>query len=417
MKTRTLASAHLATCLLLILLCALWLEPAHAAPSTNDTGNHIMLTVLINGQKARLAFDTGAESSVLFRKSAERLGVKTIARVPGQTPTNTVPGRVRVETSEPFLITMGDANVETSFKILDTASPIGFDGIISWNHFQYKVLKIDGPKGAVSFLEKLPDGAEQWPHWKLVDRSKQNLGSKWLGFVVPAPNDRPGAVYIDTGADAGISLSQGQLDAWKTNNPHPAGTMDADYYPGLQDGLVIREVFWATNLHLADGLTFSNVAISLCPPSEAFIPNYEARLGMFAISQLEIIVDGQNRVIYIRPAEGRTNSLYYNYNRIGAVFTPQHLSGGDLTAHVFKGSPAYEAGLRDGDVLLNIGSLDATRWTTDPRILPLGRFWSQPAGTTINLKCRRGEETLRFTITLKEIFPQEPTPNQGSTLD
>ena len=69
MKTRTLASAHLATCLLLILLCALWLEPAHAAPSTNDTGNHIMLTVLINGQKARLAFDTGAESSVLFRKS------------------------------------------------------------------------------------------------------------------------------------------------------------------------------------------------------------------------------------------------------------------------------------------------------------------------------------------------------------
>jgi hypothetical protein len=176
----------------------------------------------------------------------------------------------------------------------------------------------------------------------------------------------------------------------------------------LKEGLVIREVFWATNLKLTDGLTFSNVAISLCPPSEDYIPNYVARLGMFAICQMDIVVDAQNKVIYIKPAEGRAHALYYNYNRIGAVFTPQSLTGGDLVAHVFKGSPAYDAGVRDGDVLTKIGALDATKWTTDPRILPLGRFWSQRAGTKINIECRRGEETLKFAITLKEIFAQGP---------
>ena len=139
--------------------------------------------------------------------------------------------------------------------------------------------------------------------------------------------------------------------------------------------------------------------------SEALIPNYDARLGMFGIAQLDMIVDRSNKVIYIKPAVGQTNAPYYNYNRIGAVFTPRSLTGGNLIARVLKDSPAYEAGVRDGDVLTKIGNLDATKWTTDPRILPLGRFWSQPAGKKITFECRRGDEILKFTITMKEIFP------------
>jgi hypothetical protein len=152
--------------------------PAYGDQTDSDIGNHIVVTVLINEQKAHLVFDTGADMSLLFRKSADKLGVKTIEPSPGNTPVNTIPGRVRVKNSEPFQLTIGDTNVTTTFKILDTESPIGFDGILSWNFFQNKVMKIDGPKGSVSFLDKLPEGVENWPHWKLVDRSARNLGSK-----------------------------------------------------------------------------------------------------------------------------------------------------------------------------------------------------------------------------------------------
>jgi hypothetical protein len=414
MKPITAFLGRLAQCLLFTLLSALLLMPAHADQTDSDVGNQFIVTVLINGQKAHLFFDTSADTSILFRKSADKLGVKTAEPSPGTTPSNIMPGRVQVQKSEPFQLTIGDANVTTTFKILDTLSPMGFDGALSWSFFQNKVIKIDGPKGAVFFLEKLPEEVEHWPHWKLVDRSARNLGSKWLGFLIPGSNQRSGGVYIDTGAYAGISLSQRQLQAWKTNNPHAAGTMDAYYYRGLNEGPVIREEFWATQLKLADGLTFSNVAIALCAPPEEYIPSYVAKLGMFAISQLDIIVDVQNRVIYIKPAEGRTNAPYYNYNRIGAVFEPQSRAGGDLIAHVFKDSPAYEAGVRDGDVLTKIGTVDAAKLTTDPRSLPLGQFWSQPAGTKINIECRRGEETLKFAITLKEIFPQAPPSKDAS---
>jgi hypothetical protein len=382
-----------------------------AGQPESDFGNHIVMTVQINGQKAHLVFDTGADTTVLFRKSAERLGMKIIEPALTGAPANVVPGRVLVKNSEPVRLTFGGKDVMTSFKILDAKVSIAFDGILSWNDFQGNLMRIDGASGTVTFLGKLPAGVEQWPHWKLVDRSKRNLGSKWLGFEISSLNGRPGAVYIDTGADQGISLSARQMEAWKAANPNPAVTMDADYCPGLADGLVVHDVYWATNLKLTDGLSFSNVAISICFDSEAHIPNYDARLGMFAITQMDIIVDRLNKTIYIKPAVGKSNAPYYNYNRIGAVFTPRSLTGGDLIARVLKDSSAYEAGVRDGDVLTKIGNLDATKWTTDPRILPLGRFWSQPAGNKINIECRRGDQILKFTITMKEIFPGPASKN------
>jgi hypothetical protein len=59
--------------------------------------------------------------------------------------------------------------------------------------------------------------------------------------------------------------------------------------------------------------------------------------------------------------------------------------------------------IRDGDVLLKIGVLNVTRWRTDPLILPLSRFWSQPAGTKHRLTLKRGDETYETTVTLEDL--------------
>jgi C-terminal processing protease CtpA/Prc len=76
-----------------------------------------------------------------------------------------------------------------------------------------------------------------------------------------------------------------------------------------------------------------------------------------------------------------------------------------LVAHVIQGSPAYEAGVRDGDVLLRIGDLDVTKWRTDPRVLPLSRFWSGPAGTILHLGLKRNGQGLDVEVALQNIFP------------
>jgi predicted metalloprotease with PDZ domain len=64
-----------------------------------------------------------------------------------------------------------------------------------------------------------------------------------------------------------------------------------------------------------------------------------------------------------------------DHNRLGAVFVPIESQSDDLIAHVIAGGPAYDAGVRDGDVLLKIDKLDVTRWRTDPTILVVWESW------------------------------------------
>jgi len=80
------------------------------------------------------------------------------------------------------------------------------------------------------------------------------------------------------------------------------------------------------------------------------------------------------------------------------------LTPSSLVGHVVKSGPAYAAGIRDGDILLRINNVDATKWRTDPGVMPLSRFWDQPAGAELNLELMRGGKKIGVSVTLQEIF-------------
>ena len=369
----------------------------------------IMVETKINAQKAHLAFDTGAPKSVLFRKAALRLGVKIIDSQPSG---RFNPGEIWVPSSEPFQLTLNSSTVMTSFGIIDSAITEPCDGVLSWNDFGTNVIQIDGQSRNLLFLEKLPETAAQWPHYKLIDKSRGNLSSKWLGFELPRTNGRSSECFIDTGADDGIGLSSVGLKQWLAANPSAPVTLTAGYYPGLSDGLVVKAEYWASTIDLAGGLQLSDVPVKQCAPSVEKVEGFEAILGLFALTRLNVVIDRVGNTIYLKPLVNPTNS--YNYNRLGAVFTPRDIKGGDLIARVIQGTPAYAAGIRDGDILVKIGDLDATKWQTDPRILPLSRFWSQPAGTKLDLSYKHQESLTNAIIELKEIFPRTVSPAKAS---
>ena len=369
----------------------------------------IMVEASINGQEARLIFDTAAPRSLLFRKAALRLGVKIIDSEPSG---RLNPGEVWTQGSEPFRFTLNSSTAMTSFGIIDSAIAVPVDGVFSWNDLGNNIIQIDAQSRKLIFLDKLPDSAAQWPHYKLIDKSQGELNSRWLGFELPRTNGTRSECFIDTGADDGISLSSGRLRKWLAANPAVPVTLTSDYYPGLSDGLVVRQVYWASTIDLAERLQLSDVPLKQCTVSEEAVQGFEAKLGLFALTRLNVVLDRVGNTIYLKPVVNPTNS--YNYNRLGAVFTPRDIKGGDLIAHVIKGAPADAAGIRDGDVLLKIGDLDATKWQTDPRILPLSRFWSQSAGTKLDLSYRRQERLTNAIVELKEIFPRTVSPARTS---
>ena len=132
---------------------------------------------------------------------------------------------------------------------------------------------------------------------------------------------------------------------------------------------------------------------------------FQATLGFAALKRLDIIIDGKHSIAYLRPRQ--TPSLPYEHNRLGATFVERDPTNNDLVAHVVDGTPAFDGGIRNDDVLLKIDELDATKWRTDPNVTPLSRFWYSPAGTKLELTLKRGDRVFKTTAVLRNILPPD----------
>jgi S1-C subfamily serine protease len=133
----------------------------------------------------------------------------------------------------------------------------------------------------------------------------------------------------------------------------------------------------------------------------ARLPDYAGTLGLEALKRLDLIVDGKHGIAYLRPKQ--TTSAPGDHNRLGAVFVPRDDQSDDLVARVLDGSPAFEGGIRNGDVLLSVGGRDVTTWRTDPGD-PYNWAFESPAGTALELTVKRGDLTFKATVLLREIL-------------
>ena len=128
-------------------------------------------------------------------------------------------------------------------------------------------------------------------------------------------------------------------------------------------------------------------------------------LGVAAISRLDIIIDGKHKLAYLRPKT--TPPLPFAYNRLGAAFMPLDLKSDDLVAFVVDGSPAYAAGVRNGDLLLKIDERDATKWRTTGK--PNNPSQTKRAGDRLQLTLKRGDKLFTTTAVLQDILPTGET--------
>ena len=143
-----------------------------------------------------------------------------------------------------------------------------------------------------------------------------------------------------------------------------------------------------------------------------------ANLGMAALKRLDFVVDGKHGIAYLRPK--KTSAPPPPHQRIGpsAAFVPRNAQSDDLVAHVANASPAYEAGIRDGDMLVRIGEREATKWRADaefPRMLFPRSSRDETAGTKLELTLKRGEQTFKITVAEQEIGIFAPPPEANSS--
>ncbi len=225
-----------------------------------------------------------------------------------------------------------------------------------------------------------------------------------LNLTVPHRDHPDGVLSIDTGDPGGIALPAREWRRWKEAHPGSPITLQTVYTPA--DDIVVTEEAWADQMSIGP-LVLTDVPIAEAAPSAVvrWGSAHEGTLGMAALKRLDLVVDGTNDLAYLRAK--KTNPSPYFHNRLGAVFVPTSAQTNSAVAHVVKGGPAYDAGVRDGDVLLEVDEVRVIGWTSDWR----GRFYL-PSGTRLNLTLKRDERIFKTTATLREIL--KPSRRKGN---
>lgn len=311
----------------------------------------IWVEAKINDKPIKLALDTGSHFSTLYRKAAENLGLKATWPVESKRI-----GMASVGTSEQCNFTLWDKTEKTQLRVIDMPNAILVEeaGVLGWSALNTNIICFDCLNQKFSVLSEVPKYASNWLKFDL------RYDSSILAFLIPFGPHLSGqaTILLDTGNDGGISLNSEQWREWTTIHTKRLKTMDAYHMPGA--GLMVQELSWADSISF-DRLTLTDVPIREANISEfaAGWPKCVASLGMAALKRMDFIVDGQNGVIYLQPK--KTPAPPFEHNRIGAEFVPADLEKpGYFIAHVMSGSPAFEAGIRNGDILVNFDGFDGT---------------------------------------------------------
>ena len=352
----------------------------------------IIFDARVNNKDVKLLLDTGSEVTLLFNKTATRLKLNVIKRnssLPAE------PGKVRVDLTEECDFQLGSTKTKGRLYVYTPPDwfDAGVDGVLAWSTVKDKIFYFSMEGKRSEILDELPENIDSWSRW--------NIGpDKQLTIQVEKPNGNQGSIFIDTGSPYGIQLNPKRWGDWRNLHSSSPTTLTAFFTPAR--GLVVREECWANRIDI-ERFSVKDVPImQSSPDSELNIDSYEATIGSFALRRFEIIIDGPNNNLYMKPKNVRASQ--YVYNRLGAVFVPDDITSENLYAHVVEGSPAYIAGLRNRDILTSINDLDVTKWKTDPRVLPLSRFWSAPTGTKLKLIYSRNGEEYRTNVELSRIF-------------
>lgn len=348
-----------------------------------------------SGRPAHL--DSGASKLILFSKTAQRLGLKVNPPPPDVVPD---PGEAVGGTTEECILTLHGTTVTTRFSVMEIPAYLhwtGEGGLVGWQPISANIIRINAGAQTVTFLTNVPEETSTWTKLRLRTQSV-------LCLETPHHQGATSVILVDTGSPGGVALHPRKWRAWRAAHASQPATFEAFFMPGA--GLMVKEQTWATELAFGP-LLLTGVPIMEANPTEMALGSkqFEASLGLAALKRLDFIVDGNQGLAYIRPK--KTPPPAYEHNRLGAAFAPRDSQNDDLVASVADSSPAVEAGIRNGDVLLKIGELDVTNWRTDPATLPLSRFWMRPAGTTLKLALKRGVQTLEITAVLRQILPPD----------
>lgn len=383
------------------LLILLWLFGLTVCAVADD--DRIWIEATVNDKPARFVFDTESlERYLLYRKSVDRLGL-AMRNVPSDKHSSNkqeFDGYVRAYT-QICSLRVGVDSVKASFWVLDLPPVLDTpaDGLFGWPWITNCVTMIDGKNQIIERYSKVPLNTTDWVKLPV------QTNSRYLHLILPGRNGKNNVLAIDTGSPDGVKLNPSRWRQWKSFHKNQPTTLTDVFYYGC--GIVVSEVQLAGKIDVGP-LVLTDVPVTKANATDVAYgtADFEATLGLAALKRVDLIVDALHNVAYVRPK--KETPPPYTHNRAGVVFVPPDLQSSNLIAHVANDSPAYTAGIRDGDLLLERDGRSVQNWRSDRTIEINTPMSDQPAGTKMTFTLKRGKKIFKANVVLKNIL--SPTP-------
>lgn len=324
----------------------------------------------INGRPARLILDTASSTTILQKSVFNKFGLKPVS----ETNSNEAPpGMVAVGTTEDADFELFGSKVRTAFKFISNERDnieTAADGMLGWQTIKNNCFILDGSTRLMHVLEEVPQEVKKWQSFEL------DIGKSVAAFRLQDGR----TVTIDTGKTSGAALAPSAWRTWYSREQPDRGTLVAYFMPGA--GNFITELFLARRLSLGD-LSITDIPVMRANSAEQAVgagEDYFGSLGIDALKRVDVVVDGRNDRIYIRPKHAPP--MQVEHNRLGAIFVPQNATNTYFSATVVSNSPAYLAGIRTGDILLALDGVPLARNQSLPEsTAKLLVKWLEPAGS------------------------------------
>lgn len=206
-------------------------------------------------------------------------------------------------------------------------------------------------------------------------------------------------LLIDTGASISLLLH---------NNTHPSLRLPANAIKGnLGRGLSGELTGFVSKTNRLDFQQFSFK--NLITFFQEY--NYDIRdttdnvvkrngiLGNFILDRFSIFIDYLNSDIYFKPSKKYTEE--FTYDRSGLIIFAHGPNLKEfIISDVLENSPAYEAGIRKGDVIKKIGFSGSDNLSLER----INSMLSRKPGKKICMKIKREDKTIKIKFRLRDLF-------------
>lgn len=358
----------------------------------------------VNGAKLTLLVDTGFDVTVIDAGVAERLGLKgeeaTLVPQPG--------GAVATGVLPPIELALGGARFDIdSAQAMPLAGLFGSmglpgDGILGHDVLSQAIFDFDYPAGRFRIWRSVPASlAEAQAIPVEIVNSEAFVEASLL---VAGREPIVGRFKLDTGSTDVAGLNRNFGTANGILGLPGSRSLRGIAAGGATEGEILR----IRGFDLA-GLTVERPVIGITTDSAGFEDRADAgTIGGGVLTRFRLVLDYPADRILLLPGPGATMPGPVNKAGLMALAMPPAFDQ-IVVFQVIDGSPAAEAGLRSGDLLLSVDGSPATA----SALIPLWeRLHQQKAGTPVEVQLERDGKAFGASFMLRDDWLPEVAPQQ-----